>query len=108
MSEKFFDFDATTRMYINTKALGISKITCVRITKDEPGYVSYKKSYSELEVWNKCYFFKEGVTVEDIKNIQLQKLNGNLPISEAKKKDLLSVIDFLKEENKDFYRRLCC
>lgn len=107
MADKFFNFDAASRTFINTKALGISKVTCLRITKDEPGYVSYKKSYSELEEWSKCYVFQGGVTVEDIKDMQLLKLDGNLPISEAKKKDLLSMIDFLKEEKKDFYRRLC-
>lgn len=50
---------------------------------------------------------KKGKTLTDIENVELEQLPANVPLPENKKKDLRTMIPYLDENNRNFYRELC-
>lgn len=47
--EDFYDFRQAAKTFLNTKNLEISKVVWIKVSKDNPGVVSTKKSFSEIE-----------------------------------------------------------
>lgn len=107
MTDRFFDFEKAASETIITSKLGISKLSCIKICKENPGYVFYKKSFNDLVPWEQCRVLKKNKTMEDIMKIELHKLPATVQLSQNKKKDLLAMIPYLDENNKNFYRELC-
>lgn len=103
----FFNFKECCDKYLNTKKLNISKLIWIKIVASSPGKIKVKRTFNELEEWTTVNVFKPGVTVEDIKNIDLPRLECISQISHAKKTDLKSMIPFLTEQrHKQFYEQL--
>ena len=44
----FFDFDTASATFLNTSKLGISQVGWLKMTKDNPGIVYFKKKFSTL------------------------------------------------------------
>lgn len=107
MADHFFDFDKAASSCIDTKKLGISQISVIKVDQIEPGFVSYKKNFNNLCPWEKLYVVKKGKTLTDIENVELEQLPANVPLPENKKKDLRTMIPYLDENNRNFYRELC-
>jgi hypothetical protein len=102
----FYDFKKAADMYLKTEKLQISKCSWLKITKDKPGMVQTKATFSELESWSSCKVLKKGVKVNTIKEMDLPSLVCENKISVEKKKDLQQMLPFLKEENKNFLEQL--
>lgn len=100
--EDFFDFKTGSRACLNTKKLEISKVQWLCLSKDRPEKVLTKAAFSELEEFHEVNVFKKGVTMDTIVSSlkPLPPVNG---LSEDKKKDLKSMIPYLKSENREFF-----
>lgn len=105
--DRFFDFEEAASKYIDTKELRISKLSCLKIDKNYPGYVLSKQNFNELCDWEKCYVLKKKTSLKDIVSVQLNTLPEEVPLAENKKKDLRNMLGFIYEQNRDFYRHLC-
>lgn len=75
--------------------------------EDNPGVIKYKETFNELLGWETCNVFNKGITVEDILSTELEALPDIVPLPENKQKDLRSMVDFVDDQNKDFYRSIC-
>ncbi|KAG8265899.1 hypothetical protein J6590_083713 [Homalodisca vitripennis] len=105
MADHFFDFDKAASSCIDTKKkLGISQISVIKVDQIEPGFVSYKKYFNDLCPWEKLYVVKKGKTITDIENVEFEQLPANVQLPENKKKDLRTMIPYLDENNRNFYR----
>lgn len=107
MDGKFLDFDKAATKNINTSKLKISKVSWLCLTKDNHGVIKYKETFNELLGWETCNVFNKGITVEDILSTELEALPDIVPLPENKQKDLRSMVDFVDDQNKDFYRSIC-
>lgn len=105
MGENFFNFDLAGENYITTKKLGISSLSLMKVCKDEPNNVLFKKTF--FGEWQKCHVLKKGVKIEDLTKMTLEKLPNSVEISENKKKDLRVMLDYISEANRVFYANLC-
>lgn len=103
--DDFFDFKESSTNCLNTKKLEISKVKWLKVTKADPGVVYVKKSWTDIEPWVKIKVFKKGVDEEQVLQ-NLQKLKTKNRLSQEKKADIVKMIPYLKEENKDFYGNL--
>ena len=103
--EDFFYFKSAAKSFLNTKKLEIKKVHWIRITKENPGVISTKKTFNEIEPWSQTKVLRKGVKLEDLKQLP-EHLNPINNMKKEKKDDLKTMIPFLKEENKDFYRKL--
>ena len=98
----FFDFDKISSKCIDTSKLGITQASWLRVTKEEPGLVLYRKNFSVLTGWEKCRVLKKGVTVQNLRSAELLALPGIQKINESKKKDLRAMLEFISQENRAF------
>lgn len=105
MTDKFFDFDSVGETYITTKKLGISSVSLIKVCKDQPNDVLFKKTF--FGDWQKCRVLKKGVKIEDLTKMEIIKLPTSVPIKETKKKDLKKMIGYISPENREFYNKLC-
>lgn len=105
---KFFDFDTASAKYIVTSKLRITQASWLRVTKTDPGVVSYKQNFNELVGWEKCHVLKKGITVENIKSAELTCLPGVCPLNENKKKDIRTMMEFIDEDNREFFQNILC
>lgn len=103
----FFNLKECCHKFLNTTKLNISKLVWLKVSAKTPGVVKVKKTFSELEEWSKVKVFRKGITVNDIKNSALPSLQCVSQLSEAKKNDLKSMINFLTNaQHKAFYENL--
>lgn len=65
-----------------------------------------KETFSEIEVWKPIRVFKKDINVQRIKYMNLPQLNCGNHLTADKKKNLQTIIPFLKEENKQFFQTL--
>lgn len=105
MGEKFFNFDLAGEKFIVTKKLGISSLSMIKICKEEPNCVLFKKTF--FGDWQKCHILKKGIKIEDFTTMTVEALPVSVPISENKKKDLREMLDYISEPNRAFYADLC-
>lgn len=101
----FFNFKEAAKKYLNTKKLEISKVQWLKVSKENPGVVSVKKSFSECDSWMEINVFKKNITKEHITS-PLEQLDTGNKIKHEKKEDIKKIIPYLREENKDFYNEL--
>ena len=78
----------------------------MRITKDNPGKVYTKTSFSEVQDWTVCNVLKKGRRVEDIKDMSLEQLVCKNKISKEKLKNLQDMLDYIPLKNLAFYENL--
>ena len=102
----FFDFDAASSALLDTSKLGISKASWLRVSKDDPGFVLYKRNYSDIAPWEKCRVLKPGITIASIKNATLTSLPTTIPLSAPKKKDLTTMLAFLDDRSREYYTNI--
>lgn len=107
MSNKFLDFHKASLAYIDTKKLGISKATWLKVSDSYPGYVQHKENLSELGAFQKTYIFKKNVTNQKIIDLELNSLPLEVPLSENKKKDISAMLEYISQPNRGFYEELC-
>nr|XP_022909003.1 uncharacterized protein LOC111420275 [Onthophagus taurus] len=104
--EDFFNFAKLAQLYLNTTQLEISKVVWIKVSKDNPGRVCTKKTFSDLEPWKITNVFKKNITKNHIVGMNLPQLEMATRLNNEKKADLKKMIPYLKEENKQFYREL--
>lgn len=78
----------------------------LRITKDDLGKVFYKQGFNDGLDWNTCRVLKKGVTIEKINFAELTSLPFFQPINELKKQDLHNMLEYIDEENLDFFKSI--
>lgn len=105
--DRFFDFEEAASKYINTKNIRISQLSCLKIDKNNPGFVLCKQNFNELCEWEKFYVLKKNISIKDVASAELNTLPEGVPLAEKKKKDLQNMLQFIDEPNRDFYRQLC-
>ena len=59
----YFDFDTASATFLDTSKLGISQGAWLKVTKDSPGIVYFKKNLLPFQA---CRVFKRGVQIEKI------------------------------------------
>ncbi|CAH1111512.1 unnamed protein product [Psylliodes chrysocephalus] len=111
-SEDFIDSKELAKKYLNTKNLGISKISHFRISHKNPGIEKVAsvlaKESNNMETWDKLDVLKKNANLEDLPDVdELLKNQFKCKISQEKKKDIEGMIEYLeKEEDKAFYRAI--
>ncbi|KAG8266169.1 hypothetical protein J6590_077635 [Homalodisca vitripennis] len=106
MAEQFLDFDQAASSIINTKKLGISTASWIRIEKKKPGVVQTKKTFNEIEPWVDHYVFNPGVNERTLQTVNLESLPETVDLSIAKKEDLRKMLPYIKEENRKFFEKI--
>ncbi|GBN29147.1 hypothetical protein AVEN_275059-1 [Araneus ventricosus] len=108
-NEDFFDFAAIADGYISTTKLGISKLSQIRVSRSNPNEISHKKDFSHLLPFSTHKVFKKNKIHSKVPSLlKFPRLPTKNGISVEKKKDLLNLCDYLKEQkHRDFYRDLC-
>lgn len=103
--EDFYDFKTIAYDRLNTKKLGISSATQLRLTKENFGVVMMAKNFGEFPVWNEINILKSGVTLQDFKNIHLPKTRSHIDIPEKKKSDIEKMLPYLHGEAKQYFEK---
>ena len=104
MSEKFLDFDKASSRYIDKSKLGITQVSCLRMSKDNPGLIMYKiNHFRDIMEWNICRVLKRGTTIQDIVSAQLEGLPVVQSLTDSKQKDLRTMLEFIDEENRKIF-----
>ncbi|KAE8749578.1 hypothetical protein FOCC_FOCC003566 [Frankliniella occidentalis] len=72
------------------------------------GMVSVKANFNEAAPFRTLSFLRKGVRSDRVPRLLdcIEVLPGNVPISEAKKKDLINLLPYLSEEFHEYYRDL--
>lgn len=91
---------------MDTSKLGISQVAWLKVTKDSPGIVYFKKNFSTLLPFQTCKVFKRGIKIQNIINTEIKSLPDMVPLKETKKKDLQAMLQYLSEENKLYYEKI--
>lgn len=92
---------------ISTNKLSISTLSQIRVTKDNPGYVFFKKSHSDIERWQKIRVLKKNISEDQIKNVQIVGQKSTPELNAAKKQNLRAMIPYLHlQEHQEFYQKL--
>ncbi|CAG9840204.1 unnamed protein product [Diabrotica balteata] len=86
---------------LNTKKLGISTTTQLRLTREKFGTVMVAKGHSELAGWSETNVLKSGVTLKDFKIIDLQKTRTHFGIPEKKRTDIEKMLHYLLDDAKN-------
>lgn len=104
-SGDFINFQAAADKVINIGKLNISTASSIRITR--PGIVYVKRSFSDIEDWERVNILKKGKTLSDIMNTPLTACEDDYKASPEKIKDLEAMISYLPQEHRQFYVDLC-
>lgn len=104
--EDFIDFKAAADSTLNTTKLQISKAAWIQISAAHPGSVTIKETLNEMEPWKSVNVFKKNVKLQNIKNMSLPQLDCVNRITAEKKTNIQAIIPFMKEKNREFYRKL--
>ncbi|KAF6209332.1 hypothetical protein GE061_015079 [Apolygus lucorum] len=105
----FFDFGKLASNCLNTTKLKISTSAWLRITEEslKDGSVLMKTNFASSLNWTTVKVFKSSVTIEHFKDQTLTALGRVNHVTAEKKKDLLSMVPYLKEEkHKEFHQKL--
>lgn len=106
--EDFFDFSAECDKFLNTTPIKISTLNWIRLSRADFPLIKTRQSFNDLEMWTEHRIFKKGQSLTSITNLQcLQRLERRPVVPDAKKRDLLSMLDFLDEKYHAFYRKIC-
>ncbi|XP_072384056.1 uncharacterized protein [Diabrotica undecimpunctata] len=100
----FYDFKTVACDKLNTKKLGISIATQLRLTREKFGTVMVAKRHSELAGWSETNVLKSGVTLEDFKIIDLQKTRTHFGIPEKKRTDIEKMLPYLHDDAKKYFK----
>ncbi|CAG9814678.1 unnamed protein product [Phaedon cochleariae] len=103
----FLNLQRAADSLISTTKLSISTLSQIRVTKDNPGYVFFKKSHSDIEDWQKIKVLKKNISGDQIKNVQIFGQESTPELNEAKKQNLRAMIPYLHSpEHREFYQKL--
>lgn len=106
--EDFFDFGKVADRFLNTTKLQLTKLSWIRVCVDNPTSILVKKSFNEIEEWSECLVFKKSHNLQQVKTLEnLPQCKTSNHISAEKKKDLLSMLDFMDVKYHSFYRNIC-
>ena len=85
----------------------ISTLSEIRVTKDNPGYVFFKKSHSDVELWQKIRVLKKNKSEDQIKNVHIVGQESTPELYAAKKQNSRAMIPYLHlPEHQEFYQKL--
>nr|CAD7426840.1 unnamed protein product [Timema monikensis] len=105
--EEFYDFKTIAHAKLNTKKLGISTASQLRLTAEEFGKVMVAKGTGELAGWCKgINVLKEGIKLEDFKDIQLPTARTHFGIPEKKKADIRRMIPYLEQDAQHYFETI--
>lgn len=106
-TEDFYDFKSAAETFLNTTTLQISKAYHLKFDIEEPFVIRMKETHSFTENWKVVNLLKRGKTLNDISAYSLPKLNCKSKITEEKKKDLLAMIPYLRnEDHRKYYENI--
>lgn len=102
--EDFKDIETLTqKLMVKSTKFQITKYVWFKLSQDDLTSVYARDSHNVIKPWKIFQLFNCEVELPDLPLLY----NMLLPISEEKKKDLLTMIPFLTEENhKEFYKNL--
>lgn len=104
-----FDLSSLSHKLLNTTKLKISTVTGLKVTFQSflNGSILTKRCYGEMEKWMEVKIVKRGINF-------LRDIPKNLPvvptgrkIDPKKAQDLLNMLEYMDEEHRDFFRKLC-
>ena len=106
--EDFYDFASVCDTLLHTSPIKISSASWIRISRDKLPIIEIKNAFNEMEAWRNHNIFMKIKSVKNISAIHSLPPIGRRPIiSEAKKKYLLSMLQFMDIKYHAFYRHLC-
>lgn len=106
-SEDFISFSSLSDQFLNTIKLKISSVSWIKITKSEFLNILTRQTFNEIEEWKNYHIFKKNHSLNDVVQVQdLSQIQETPTINEAKKKDLLAMVDYLDKPYKEFYRKI--
>lgn len=83
----------------------ILKATMIKVSKDYPGIIQYKTTYSDIDTSKCINVLKKRAKPEDIGKACMPIIYKP-HLSEGKKKDLSAMLDFLPETAKGYYQNI--
>lgn len=91
----------------NKSSWKFENIQWIRVKKDSPGKFFYKTSYDENENFKEVSLIrKKGVNNVQFTVNPLYEAQSQIPVTQEKKNDLLSLLKFIKPCNHKFYENL--
>jgi hypothetical protein len=96
MSQQDFHMQEAADKLINISKLNISKLVAIRYESKNPAVVLTKEAYSDV-TWNTKTILRKNKTPQDIRRAVLGPAS-NKPISDEKKQNLRSMVDFLHDQ----------
>ena len=100
----FLNFHEATEKFITSK-LKLSTASWFRITT--PGEIQERRSFHAVEIWKTFNILKRGKSVHDFQKLTTEEIHTQKPLPVEKKKDLVSMMKYLPEEHRPFYRNIC-
>lgn len=105
--EEFHDFKSIAHSLLNTKQLGISTASQLRLTAESFGEVQLKKCFGEASGWLKgVNVLKEDVSKDDFKNLQLPLSRSHFGVPQKKKGDLKKMLPFLNPTSRQYFEEI--
>lgn len=107
IEEEFFDFKVVAQKFLNTKKLGISSSTQLRLTAADFGTVHVATTFGELTEWGTgINILNKGVTIRDFKNIHLPRNRTRCGVPEKKKADIRKMMPYLQPEVRTYFQEM--
>lgn len=105
--EEFYDFKAVAHSLLNTKKLGISSSTQIRLSTSQFGVVQVAKGFGELCGWSDgINILKENVTINDFKNLELTENRTRIGLPEKKKPDIRKMMEYLPRDVQVYFQAM--
>lgn len=105
--EKCHDFKSIAHALLNTKALKISTASQLKLTADNFGQVMISKGNSDAAGW--CpgvNVIKDGVGIDDFKNLQLPLARSHFGVPQKKMADIKKMLPFLDSAAKLYFEEI--
>lgn len=104
----FKDIARCSDTFLNTAGLKISTVSWIQISRAEFPTIKTRGTLNELEQWKEVKILKKGQSIQNIVEMgPFPELQSRQTIADAKKKDLLAMLDFMDSKYRSFYENIC-
>jgi hypothetical protein len=105
--EQFYNFRDISHKFLDTKKLGISKASQLRLTLADFGDVMVTRGGSEAAAWSDpIKVLKKSVTIDDFKSLQLPLMRTKWGIPQKKKQDIIKMLPYLRPEPRAYFEEI--
>lgn len=104
--ENFKHIQQAADCFLNTSKLNIFKVSCIKVTKEDPTKMKIKKTHSELEAWEEINVLKKGKNKKQLSQVVLTSIKKTSRIIKEKLKIFEDMVPYIPEKYQIFFRQL--